>query len=94
MAKAKNKQSAQMKKALRSVAAAEVYYAKILCSMSGKARLKIYRKLSSLLRNRFSLMDRITSYNVCYTKLLRLLLLKTQTWFNFRLSANEALLKK
>ncbi len=57
MAKAKNKQSAQMKKALRSVAAAEVYYAKILCSMSGKARLKIYRKLSSLLRNRFSLMD-------------------------------------
>ncbi len=57
MAKAKNKQSAQMKKAMQSVAAAEIYYAKILCSMSGKTRLKIYRKLSSLLRNRFSLMD-------------------------------------
>lgn len=33
------------------------YYAMIICRMSGGARLKIYRKLISLLRNRFSLMD-------------------------------------
>lgn len=33
------------------------YYAMIICRMSNGARLKIYRKLISLLRNRFSLMD-------------------------------------
>ena len=31
--------------------------AKIFCQMSGKRRLKIYRKLAALLRNRFSLMN-------------------------------------
>jgi type II secretory pathway component PulF len=35
----------------------EEYYAKMLCAFSGGTRLKIYRKLASLLRNRFSLMD-------------------------------------
>lgn len=33
------------------------YYAMITCRLSGKTRLKIYRKLISLLHNRFSLMD-------------------------------------
>ena len=32
-------------------------YAKIICRMSGEGRLRIYRKIMSLLRNRFSLMD-------------------------------------
>ena len=34
-----------------------VSYAKIMCSLSNTARLKIYRKLAALLRNRFSLMN-------------------------------------
>jgi len=33
------------------------YYAMIICRMSDGTRMKIYRKLISLLRNRFSLMD-------------------------------------
>ncbi len=33
------------------------YYAMAICRMSGGTRLKIYRKLISLLHNRFSLMD-------------------------------------
>lgn len=32
-------------------------YAKFICNMSNKGRLKIYRKLAALLRNRFSLMN-------------------------------------
>ncbi len=32
-------------------------YAKFICNMSNKRRLQIYRKLASLLRNRFSLMN-------------------------------------
>ena len=32
-------------------------YAKIMCNLSNKNRLKIYRKLAALLRNRFSLMN-------------------------------------
>lgn len=32
-------------------------YAKFMCGISNKARLKIYRKLAALLRNRFSLMN-------------------------------------
>ena len=33
------------------------YYAMIICRMSGGTRMRIYRKLISLLHNRFSLMD-------------------------------------
>lgn len=40
-----------------SLAELNRYYAMIVCRMSNGARLKIYRKLISLLRNRFSLMD-------------------------------------
>ena len=32
-------------------------YAKVMCNISNKKRLKIYRKLAALLRNRFSLMN-------------------------------------
>lgn len=32
-------------------------YAKFICNLSNKGRLKIYRKLAALLRNRFSLMN-------------------------------------
>ena len=35
----------------------ERYYAMAICRMSGGTRLRIYRKLMSLLKNRFSLMD-------------------------------------
>ena len=44
-------------KAIKSLGSIEVYYAKIVCNFSNSTRLKIYRKLASLLRNRFSLMD-------------------------------------
>ena len=44
-------------RAIRSLNTIEVYYAKLICNFSNGARLKIYRKLASLMRNRFSLMD-------------------------------------
>lgn len=34
-----------------------VTYSKVMCNLSNKARLKVYRKLAALLRNRFSLMN-------------------------------------
>ncbi|MBO4520029.1 MAG: type II secretion system F family protein [Alphaproteobacteria bacterium] len=40
-----------------SLAELNRYYAMIICRMSHGTRIKIYRKLISLLRNRFSLMD-------------------------------------
>lgn len=50
------KQSA-FNKAMRSNNKWLLTYAKIICNLSNKKRLKIYRKLSALLRNRFSLMN-------------------------------------
>ena len=50
------KQSA-FNKAMRNNNKWLLTYAKIVCSLSNKKRLKIYRKLSALLRNRFSLMN-------------------------------------
>ncbi len=46
-----------MAKGKFSLADINRYYAMIICRMSNGTRLKIYRKLISLLRNRFSLMD-------------------------------------
>ena len=43
--------------AMDSLGSIEVYYAKLICNLSNKSRLKVYRKIASLLRNRFSLMD-------------------------------------
>ena len=42
---------------LRKISAVEIKYAQIICLSSNKTRLKIYRKLASLMANRFSLMD-------------------------------------
>lgn len=50
------KQSA-FNKAMRSNNQWLLTYAKIMCNLSNKKRLKVYRKLAALLRNRFSLMN-------------------------------------
>ncbi len=52
-----DKRSASLQKAINRLNAAEEFYAKIICNFSNETRLKIYRKLASLLRNRFSLMN-------------------------------------
>lgn len=44
-------------KSLRKVSAIEIKYAQMICRSSDKVRLKLYRKLASLMANRFSLMD-------------------------------------
>lgn len=54
--KAKNQTSTRARRQLNAV---EVFYAKIICNFSNNARLKIFRKLASLMRNRFSLMNAI-----------------------------------
>lgn len=54
---ADKKKSTSFNKAMRSLNSIEVYYAKMICNFSNEARLKIYRKLAALMRNRFSLMD-------------------------------------
>ena len=51
-AKAKSMQRAMMK-----LNAIEEYYAKMIIVFSNKVRLKLYRKIASLMKNRFSLMD-------------------------------------
>lgn len=51
------KKKTTFSKAMRSLNSIEVYYAKMVCNFSNATRLKIYRKLASLMRNRFSLMD-------------------------------------
>ena len=50
------KQSA-FNKAMKSGSSWEMTYAKAFCNFSSNTRLKIYRKLAALLRNRFSLMN-------------------------------------
>jgi type II secretory pathway component PulF len=50
------KQSA-FNKAMRNTNQWLLTYAKIMCNLSNKKRLKVYRKLAALLRNRFSLMN-------------------------------------
>ncbi len=54
---AEKRKTQSFNKAIRSLNSIEVYYAKMICNFSNDARLKIYRKLASLMRNRFSLMD-------------------------------------
>lgn len=44
-------------KAMKSLNALEVSFARFRVGMSSKSRLKVYKKLASLLRNRFSLMN-------------------------------------
>ncbi len=54
MAKDKN---ITLQKAMQRLNSIEVYYAKMVCRMSNNARLKTYRKIASLMSNRFSLMN-------------------------------------
>ena len=51
------KEQNTLQKAIHSLNIIEVYYAKMVCKMSNGARLKIYRKIASLMSNRFSLMN-------------------------------------
>lgn len=51
------KKSSSLDRAMKRLGTVETYYAKMICRSSDTARLKIYRKLASLLRNRFSLMN-------------------------------------
>lgn len=44
-------------KSLRKISAIEIKYAQMVCNLSNKTRLKMYRKIASLMSNRFSLMD-------------------------------------
>ncbi len=49
--------SNSINKAMRKLNKVEEYYAKMICNCSNGARLKLYRKIASLMRNRFSLMS-------------------------------------
>ena len=51
------KKSKSMQKAMMKFNAIEEAYAKMIIVFSNKVRLKLYRKIASLMKNRFSLMD-------------------------------------
>lgn len=51
------KNSKSLQSAMKKLNKAEEYYARIIIQFSNKTRLKLYRKIASLMRNRFSLMD-------------------------------------
>ena len=53
----KRSSSNSIQKAMRQLNVVEEYYAKMICNFSNDARLKLYRKIASLMRNRFSLMS-------------------------------------
>ena len=46
-----------LNKAMRKLNKIEEYYARMICNFSNDTRLKLYRKIASLMRNRFSLMS-------------------------------------
>ncbi len=51
------RKNSSLEKAMKRLGTIETYYAKIICRTSNATRLKLYRKIASLLRNRFSLMN-------------------------------------
>ncbi len=53
----KKQTSKSLATAMRKLNKAEEYYARLIIQFSNKTRLKLYRKIASLMRNRFSLMD-------------------------------------
>lgn len=53
----KRNSSNSLNKALRRLNVIEEYYAKMICIFSNETRLKLYRKIASLMKNRFSLMS-------------------------------------
>lgn len=56
MAEEKRK-SQSLQRAMRNFNKVEEYYARMIIQFSNKVRLKVYRKIASLMKNRFSLMD-------------------------------------
>lgn len=57
MADKKDANNGTFVKAMKSLGSLEVSFAQFRVGMASKARLKVYKKLASLLRNRFSLMN-------------------------------------
>ena len=55
--KDKSNLSNSIQRAMRQLNVIEEYYAKMICLFSNKARLKLYKKIASLMKNRFSLMS-------------------------------------
>ena len=55
--KEKRSTSNSIHKAMRQLNTVEEYYPKMICNFSNDARLKLYRKIASLMKNRFSLMS-------------------------------------
>lgn len=53
----KKKKSKSLAKAMHNFNLVEEYYARLVMQFSNKVRLKLYRKIASLMKNRFSLMD-------------------------------------
>ena len=51
------RKSQSLQRAMRKLNKIEEYYAKMIMQFSNKTRLKLYRKIASLMKNRFSLMD-------------------------------------
>ena len=49
--------SKSLHRAMNKLNKVEEYYAKLIIQFSNKTRLKLYRKIASLMKNRFSLMD-------------------------------------
>lgn len=54
---AQKKKSKSLAKAMHNFNKVEEYYARLVIQFSNKDRLKLYRKIASLMKNRFSLMD-------------------------------------
>ena len=57
MAEDTKKKSKSLAKAMHNFNKVEEYYARMVMQFSNKVRLKLYRKIASLMKNRFSLMD-------------------------------------
>ena len=57
MPQEEKRRSDALTRAMKKVGAVEIQYAKLVTKMSNKTRLKMYRKIASLMSNRFSVMD-------------------------------------
>lgn len=53
----RKRKSQSLQRAIAKFNKIEEYYAKMIIQFSNKTRLKLYRKIASLMKNRFSLMD-------------------------------------
>ena len=67
MEEKKRDSASNLSQALKKVNSIEIYYAKMICLMSGATRLKIYRKIASLMSNRFSLMNALDMLHATIT---------------------------